>query len=375
MIDNISNICENNNKGNDFYIFENRDGKKWIIPCNQKKIGLLLYQPSSWKGKLIKRLFPIISKIPQLRRVIRVKCAKYKLIDELYDCIAKAFEIEKFNFSIFGGTPGKHQKITIQIINNNNILGYVKVCFSRDVYNNFVHECRILENLQERGITNIPNVLVCGKLNSLFVFIQTTNKTNNSKTYHKLNSTTVNDIVTFCDQSKHNCFYSDSDYYLMINRLKKTIEEINGRENRIIAEAMSLVDKYFRKHNEFYAYHGDFTPWNIYREHNKTYMFDFEYGELSYPKYLDLFHFYTQTMYFEHRKNSKYIYTNYKHTLRNTLFSFIEDTDFYYLAYLLASICLYTERDGVNSLRTNKLVKTWVDITEYLLEDIGCNKS
>ena len=55
---------------------------------------------------------------------------------------------------------------------------------------------------------------------------------------------------------------------------------------------------------EFCACHGDFTPWNMFVEKGKLFVFDFEYAALSYPAGLDRYHFFTQTAVFEKHWNA-----------------------------------------------------------------------
>ena len=52
---------------------------------------------------------------------------------------------------------------------------------------------------------------------------------------------------------------------------------------------------------EFSACHGDFTPWNMFVEKNRLFVFDFEYAAKSYPPGLDRYHFFTQTAVFERK--------------------------------------------------------------------------
>ena len=45
---------------------------------------------------------------------------------------------------------------------------------------------------------------------------------------------------------------------------------------------------------KYSAFHADFTPWNMLIENGQLFVFDWEYGRMTYPPMLDRYHFFTQ---------------------------------------------------------------------------------
>ena len=93
----------------------------------------------------------------------------------------------------------------------------------------------------------------------------------------------------------------------MIKHLKEELVTFNKvvsfQEYMVLCNAIETVEEYLRQVCTFSVYHGDFTPWNMFEEDDKIFVFDFEYGKFSYPPYLDLLHYFTQSSIFEKKKS------------------------------------------------------------------------
>ena len=57
----------------------------------------------------------------------------------------------------------------------------------------------------------------------------------------------------------------------------------------------AVVERMSGKRVRYGAYHGDFTPWNMFVEGGELFVFDWEYAGMSYPEGLDRYHFWMQT--------------------------------------------------------------------------------
>lgn len=293
--------------GDRFYRFGNADGKYWIVPAHYMRTALNLYQPSGTKGKLVKALLPRLHWLPPVRKVIHARTLNCRLCSELRSLLCKVFGIADIEFAVFEGTPSVHQKITMQLSHGNCILGYCKLSDSDGIKALFEREASILECLAGKGVTDIPKALYCGTLEcGTHIFVQSTVKTGASKVVHEWGLLQERFLSLMQEKTKVVLPFEKSEYYRTLTALQEHLEWLPADIDRMaVASATARVLSRFRDRKvEFCAYHGDFTPWNMFVEKGELFVFDFEYAALSYPAGLDRYHFFTQTAVFEKHWNA-----------------------------------------------------------------------
>ena len=288
--------------GNKFYRFGNSDGKFWIVPARRMRTALNLYQPSGTKGKLVKALLPCLHWIAPVRKTIKAEILHCSLKSELHDLLCKVFDVQEIGFALFEGTPSVHQKITMQLSHRGKILGYCKLSESNDIKVLFEKETAILEELAGKGVTNIPKALNCGTLsNGTHIFVQSTEKRASSRVVHEWGTMQEEFLAQLQEKTKVTLPFEESDYYTTLTALEEHLEWLpQNIDNSIVVKAIATVrERYCGKEVKFCAYHGDFTPWNMFANGKELFVFDFEYAAMSYPAGIDRYHFFTQTAVFE----------------------------------------------------------------------------
>ena len=173
-------------EGDTFYRFSNADGKQWLMPARHMVVAMNLYQPSHWKGLLVKAGLPYLHGVGAVRRFLHTDPERCRLSDELYAILCRAFRVERLEFSLFGGTPGVHQKLTMQVSVGNRILGYGKLSDRPAIIDLFQREAELLDGLKQKGMTEVPEALFCGQLaGNIGLFVQSTLKTRHSQVPHR----------------------------------------------------------------------------------------------------------------------------------------------------------------------------------------------
>lgn len=365
---NIDLIKNDNCEGEQrFLFFKNTVGQEWLFPTKNISNFLSLYFPSSLKGRVVRFCLPFCIIFPFLRKMFGVHIENFSLSKELQECIKDVFNVDSFEFAIFGGSPGKHQKFTLMIVKNNKCLGYCKVSDNGDVYSIFCKEAKELQILKDKGVEHIPNVLFYGALKTnLYCFVQTTER--NCKSAHVANIT--DDVVfEFLDKvfnlTKEKIEYKRTDFYSALQRLRAKLDLL-GHNKGLVYSAISSVESYLTKNDVDYCfYHGDFTPWNSFTINNHLFVFDFEYSQRTCIGYLDFFHFFTQTCIYE-GMDKNLIYEKYEKE-KNWLLKKIPNADFVYICYLLVVMEFYLTRD--NGFLNDK-IKSCFDIWIFLLSQI-----
>lgn len=288
--------------GEKFYRFGNSDGKYWIMPVRGMRTAMNLYQPSGIKGKMLKALLPLLYWLPLVRKAIHAEQMCCSLKKEFHTLLCKVFGVREIEFSIFEGTPSVHRKITMQLSSGSRILGYCKLSESNDIKALFDKEGEMLTWLSGKGMTDIPRALYCSTLDSgVHIFVQSTAKTASSSIIHEWDRLHEEFLARLHDRTKQKMLFEESDYCKALLALEEHIEWLPSNvDPAVITKATAIArERFCGREVEFSAYHGDFTPWNMFVEKNRLFVFDFEYCAKSCPPGLDRYHFFTQTAIFE----------------------------------------------------------------------------
>ena len=351
-------------EGGAFYRLSNAQGKEWLMPVRDMRTAMCLYQPSGRKGKLLKSLFPLVHRIPLVRRIAGARSECCRLSDSLNGLLSRLFGETEFGFSVFYGTPCVHQKITVQISRGDRILGYLKLSDSGRIADLFQHEAGILAELRRSGMENIPECLYCGKLDDgVHIFVQSTVKSLRSRTMHDWLPAHEKFLDELYRRTRSTVPFESSDYCRTLSEFRERAEELSGVPG--IFEAADAIDGIISamkgKEVDFCACHGDFTPWNMFSENGNLFVFDWEYSRLSCPPVLDRYHFFTQTAIFGRGMTAREI-TDY---LQTADAGWIDRDS--YMMYIVDVIARFVLRDG-DSLRedTAAQVRIWAEILKFL---------
>ena len=350
--------------------FRNKLGKRWIMPQRNMITAMNLYQPSSTKGKLVKHFLPYLSQFEFIRTCLKIEQNRYELCDELANLFFTIFNCNNIEFSLFCGTPSAHQKITMQIFNKKNILGYCKISNRIELIDLFKHEESLLQELAGKGVDGIPRCMYNGTLsNGVSVFLLSTSKTSLSKVVHSLSSLHWNFLARLNAKTKSYISFEETDFYHSIKLLKQNLNYLPAKTKDIISDAIENTENiYGGTQVEFSVYHADFVPWNMFVEKDELFVFDWEYAGRTFPPFLDAFHFFTQTLVCGHHKNDESIYQIYKYSKRDFA-QFVKNPDFTYLCYLLSILSIYISREKENvTPEIKESINSWIRIVKKLLD-------
>lgn len=341
-IDNLTHSVIRMGRGKRFYHISNAEGKSWWIPARSIRMALNLYQPSTRNGRLLKALLPILHRMPFIHRIIHTETEQISLCRKLEDVLDWVFNSSDLEFAVFEGTPSINPKITIQLSSKSKILGYCKITDNPKVITQFFHEQMILEQLHAKGIAAVPRCLYCGSLtDTILIFIQSTEKTNHSVTYHQLGRFHWDFVKGLAISTRVKCSFEESDFALFLSRLSSYIGNFRVEDKVSVQTAIEIVQGHYQgKIVEFSACHGDFTPWNVFVEKNKLFAFDLEYAQLSCPLYMDICYFISQVAIHKLKYNPEEIYECFRKRVAKFPQE-IEDPWFLCLCTLLYSLSIY----------------------------------
>lgn len=361
LLTEVLSICEDRPS---FYRIENNDGKVWLMPVSKLRTAMNLYQPSGVKGKLLKRWFPVLHRLPLLKQNLHIETTRCSLSDDLYDKLCQLFHTDRLEFAVFCGTPCVHQKLTIQLSIGSRILGYCKVSNHSEVAKLFEREGKFLKQLEYLGINNVPKIVFSGEWrNGIHLLVQTTCKTNHSQVIHQWGRLHEEFLHRIYTQTKQNLQFEETDYYYTLSDLNQHLDWISSEELKSIVRA--AIDKVYQANSgkmvEYAVYHADFTPWNMFVEKGTLFVFDWEYARMTYPPMLDKYHFFTQTAIFE------------KYWQADDIITFLQSQEGKdlnredYTLYLLDVIARFILREkGQIKGDIARSMRTWGELLKYL---------
>lgn len=337
MYDNLESIkvFQKNGKGN-YISFSNSDGKAWTIPIKHMPVGLEIYEPSGIKGKLVKKVLPVLSPFGGYRLIPGCCRSSIELAEPLRTLLDSIYP--QHELAVFWGTPCIDQKVTIQVFRGNQIFGYCKIGNSQRVRTLFRHEERILNELERCGVKNVPQcrgvfTLGAGEI----AFVQTTQKTVGARVAHQFGGKHEDFLQMLFEKTKKHILFEESDFYESLVYLKNNVAKLKSEYQEAVASVTNAVlDKYRNQQVLWGVCHRDFTPWNTCTSGENLFVFDFEYALRYAPKEIDVWHFYTQTAVYERKMTSEEIAREFIKEHKNHLAE--------YCLYLLDSISLYLLR-------------------------------
>ena len=270
-----------------------RSAKLLIGPNDALSNALNLYHPGSAKGKIAKKVLKFLPDTLSSHILPTHDTPRY--LDDVHKDIQELYNLDGINLSISTGTPGPHQKQTIQVTYNNKIQGYAKLGRSNDAiklikseHNNLQHVNRL--NLVSAttpntlGLVNKPEYTLLGQTCPDQPLKQRSLKTNDhdiaflselaSKTH---NSKSIDSVI------------NDLDWHSIQDIIKiDSLSQWETWDNVI----NYISNTYAEENVNTCLCHGDYAPWNTLRT-TKTplYVFDWEYAEQSAPVLNDLFHY------------------------------------------------------------------------------------
>lgn len=363
-------IFVENPSGKKYYIIDN-GYKVWIVPAKNMKKGYGIYQVSSFRGKLIKNILPILKQFKIVRKLAKCEIKYLSLSEDVTSVINKYYN-SSYQCSVYYGNLDNEQnyKATMQIYNENKTFGYIKATNSDVVREAIDREINGLNYLHEKGIYNIPKCVGCCDVGKWTFFVQDT-KNDRMRTTFQMKEAHWNFLKKIYDISNCQDKYENCDIYKYIKYLREQIEtnrELCGYD--ILKKAVDKTDRWLSEKQRKYCFaHGDFTPWNMYCTNDDIYVFDFEYCMNKAIPFMDYFHYICQVNIIVYNMDvEKTLKEYYKD--KGKLLEYLDAPNAAFVGYLLFIISFYIMRKKGNYDTGSRQFLFRVSLLKRLLEEV-----
>jgi len=275
---------------------------RWIYPSKLKVPTFLnFYNSSSIRAKI----FIIAIKI-----LFALKLSNLIRSDEVFLSVNEGSLLQKildkypgYNHSIFTGTVGKNRKIIVELNNGYKSLVFVKVAISNTSEDLIQNEFHVLSKLKRENLTSIyvPTVLAYSEKELLEISNIKPKRYNQPSKLIDVQIVALTQINSI--NHKHVQWKDMQEKFeieSLIENLKVKVIAGNGLDGQRIdpfIEKLSLLRKTINNEESLSCglAHGDLTPWNMYINHEKLYIYDWELSKETFPVIFDLFHYIFQS--------------------------------------------------------------------------------
>lgn len=352
-----------------FYLqLSGSDNKIWLIPQNNVKQGMTIFQASSKKGRLVKAFLPYIYKIPFILKFLHIMCYKYDLDISVQRVICNIMGEMNLTYAIYIGNTEflQNQKMVVQIMGDNRLLGYAKFSTKDVLKKSFLYEIDILNYLEKLHIEHIPKVLWSGTENGIHGFIQTTEKKGNESTVLLFDKRHIAFLKEIHKKTQKRMVFKDSPFEKLLFSFTQELEYSNWNYAGEIKQILERLKEKLEKEGYIGTlFHGDFTPWNVCAFANHIFVFDFEYAQYDYPEWMDVFHFKTQVSILSDTACAEEIYEKFEKE-RDLLRKWIRDPEGSYMCYLIYILYFYYKRWGGKLSENERSCKIWIQLLRKL---------
>lgn len=248
---------------------------------NHTSLALNLYNPFSFKAKVYKFFINFI--FVHFNFISKKLFTKQKSTQsDFITFLENAINIRHITSSVYYSTV--KEKVVIQIQSSNKIIGYIKFPLNQIGTKNILNEKKAIDILSKQNLTD-KYILFNYYKKSPFILLKPIN--GQVSLNSKIN---IRKILNQFTKNKKFLLRDHPRILQLMESLK--IAKLHAYTN--VLENACNTSKF--KYYEVYE-HGDFAPWNIIKDKNNFFLFDFEYFEENGLEYLDEIKYFFQIEY------------------------------------------------------------------------------
>jgi hypothetical protein len=288
----------------------NPDGTiRWFFPLKRGVPGhLSLYNSVSLKAKIYKWVSKVAGQLGQSRLLAS---GIIRMQQNLLDQVKTVNDITpEEDISFFTGTRGATRKVVMEIHNKQSTVAFVKIPITPVSEELVKTETEMLKELNKYDFTTLSLPKVSKKIDGHARLSNV--KPGITIPADRITAIHVKALAELYALSHERKAISDSTAWETISAnmewLKRDLLFTNGLDSKSTGHLIKLLRKLY---NTFSAgesislsvSHGDFTPWNMYCDEQRLYVYDWEMSRNGIPMFFDLFHFTYQSTILQQRKD------------------------------------------------------------------------
>jgi len=266
----------------------------WLLPLDSRRAaaaGLEMLQPVTTAATLAKTVARGLARFGPhgLLGGARFRLSGWPDLDG-------AFEGRIAHVAYFTGTHGPHRKTALQVMNvDGKILGYAKLSRADHVRPYLRNEAKMLARVAALGLktAEAPELLATRDDGALTLLVTDSRKSRE----HSAPLVPGPEHIAFL-RELHACT-GRGGAFDALDTLSRRASDLAPLAGRDWSTRLARADTVLRPSADVIPVclnHGDFTPWNSFLQGGRLYVFDWEYGNSTWPVGFDLVHFMLATI-------------------------------------------------------------------------------
>lgn len=293
-----------------FDFINNPDGTiRWFYPSSGLHAGhLSLYNAASVKSRLYKILTRIAWKLGQGHRLAS---GTFRVQQKLYESVQMRYGITfREAASFFTGTRGATRKLVMELHDDNGTSGFIKIPLTPQAAILIENEYNMVKSLSKYDFTSLSLPTLSKRINGHA-------RLSNVKPAivipaDRITGIHLNAMAELFAISHETRRIQETPVWEVIeNNMQQLTQElvfINGLDKEKTGDLVELLKALYRRISvsekiALSVSHGDFTPWNMYCDEQRLFVYDWEMARNGIPMFFDLLHFTYQSEVLRHRKN------------------------------------------------------------------------
>lgn len=362
-----------------FHYINNPDKTlRWVFPTGLKKPSFLsFYNSSGWKANLLSSM---------LRFAYRLGLGQWFHSGTFTIRQNTPLKVESWladipheSYSIFTGTVGPNRKLLVELNTAGVSTHFVKIAIS-DLSSKLIGtEVSSIKKIQALHLKSmdVPRLV---KSSDLKYAVYSNINPDVDEASKELSPVHLNALTELYERTAH-CQHSDMNGFkqLIVKMTSElVVDERIADSKRMIAMLRGLADKLSTDIVPFAMTHFDFTPWNMYSDGKKLYVYDWELSQRKAPVLYDIFHYAFQKGILVDRSDLNAINREINDALtypsvKDLISRYHVNIELCYEAYLLYTISYYLQLYSAQKI-LHKQVYWLVAVWQKALEELCASK-
>jgi hypothetical protein len=371
-----------------FDFINNADGTiRWFYNSNCKEaMHLSLYNSNSIKSKIYVSVSRIVWRLGQGNLL---SSGRFEMQQFLVNEVKAKYGIEEHEIcTFFTGTRGATRKIVVDVTSEDGICAFIKIPLTETAEKLVKNEIDMVKSLNKFDFTTLSLPKISKHINGHARLSNVKPAfTISADKIAAIHASAVGELYALSHERK---VISETEAWNVINgNVHYLFNELEYRNNLDPSKIDALVKVLKQLYSTISlgesipvsVSHGDFTPWNMYCDDQRLYVYDWEMARNGIPMLFDLFHFSYQSVILQQQKSYKEVKININGWLKQPIVihmiqKYRINVQLHHALYLLFNVSFYL-RQFLNEkeplMQSDWMMDAWMLAIEDCLTTVKVN--
>ncbi len=371
-----------------FDFINNADGTiRWFYNSNCKEaMHLSLYNSTSIKSKIYVSVSRIVWRLGQGNLL---SSGRFEMQQFLVNEVKAKYGIEEHEIcTFFTGTRGATRKIVVDVTSEDGICAFIKIPLTETAGKLVKNEIDMVKSLNKFDFTTLSLPKISKHINGHARLSNVKPAfTISADKIAAIHASAVGELYALSHERKA---ITETEAWSVINgNVHYLFNELEYRNNLDPSKMDALVKGLKQLYSTISlgeaipvsVSHGDFTPWNMYCDDQRLYVYDWEMARNGIPMLFDLFHFSYQSVILQQQKSYKEVKININGWLKQPIVmhmiqKYRINVQLHHALYLLFNVSFYL-RQYLNEkeplMQSDWMMDAWMLAIEDCLTTVKVN--